>query len=283
MLLDESFRFFDYWDALEYGLYFIIIGYYALLFFYFLLMRFRTSKKMYWLFFSLLFLCLALGRFFFQVYYFFVPELKGDVSNSELILQLMLYYKLATFFSWLGIACALGILGILLFPPDITESKEEPKKILGRITLTEDLKLLFRLLFIIIPIIIGILVLFLPDAYFMDPDIHEQYNSNVDLVVITFGEWSYPVGRFILNLVLLPIFIAIIPFLFLYLAWKTFGVLRKSYLLNGVGFLIYYAGRLLQGVFEIFGWLHVRAVAPPLLILGALLLLVIANNYEQLK
>ncbi|MHA1677771.1 MAG: hypothetical protein ACTSW3_03190, partial [Promethearchaeota archaeon] len=67
MLFQGAFTQFDIFDAIESGLYYIIIGYYVLIFFYFLLMRYRTSRKLYWLYFSLLFLCLAAGRFFFIV------------------------------------------------------------------------------------------------------------------------------------------------------------------------------------------------------------------------
>ncbi|MHA1249214.1 MAG: hypothetical protein ACTSRP_04400 [Candidatus Helarchaeota archaeon] len=283
MLMDENFRFFDFWDAIEFGLYFIIIGYYALLFFYFLIMRFRTSKKLYWLYFSLLFLFLAIGRYFFTVYYFFAPELEGTISNEKLVSILMLNYRLATFFTWMGIACLMGILGILLFPPETVETKEEIKKEKEGFTLTPQMKLIMRLILLIVPIVIAILVLTLPDTLFMDPDIHEKYDSDVKLDVITIYGWSYPTGRFILNLVLLPIFITIIPILFFILAWKTYGVLRSSYALNGIGFLIYYAGRIAQGLLDIFGFHHYRAVLPPLLILCSLLIIVIANNYEQLK
>jgi hypothetical protein len=38
-----------------------------------------------------------------------------------------------------------------------------------------------------------------------------------------------------------------------------------------------------QGLLEAFGFPHVRAILPPLLILLSLLIIVIANNYEQLR
>jgi hypothetical protein len=61
-------------------------------------------------------------------------------------------------------------------------------------------------------------------------------------------------------------------------------VLRKSYALNAIGFLLYFiGGRILQGVLDVATLPHLRAVMPPLIILLALLILVIANNYEQLK
>ncbi|MFX0137929.1 MAG: hypothetical protein ACFFDN_30080, partial [Candidatus Hodarchaeota archaeon] len=71
MLFQGDFQYFGFWDAIEFGLYFIIVGYFVLLFFYFLFIRFRTSKKSYWLFFSLFFLCFGIARLFFIVYYFY--------------------------------------------------------------------------------------------------------------------------------------------------------------------------------------------------------------------
>lgn len=273
MIFQGNFRFFDFWDAVESGLYFIIVGYYFLLFAYFLLMRFRTSKKLYWLFFSLLFLCLAAGRVFFIAYYFFLPELRA--SPEVIAGYLMLVYRLATFFTWLAIACLMGVLGMLIWPPEANDSQESSEKFM----LSSTMKISLRIILIAIPIFIGILALTLPDSLFMDPEIAERYDVDIELHTI----YGYPIGRFLLNFILAPIFMAAIPFLFLYLAWKTFGVLRKSYLLNSIGFFLYYAGRILQGVFEVVGWPHFRAIAPPLIILCSLLIIVIANNYEQLR
>ncbi|MFX1257823.1 MAG: hypothetical protein ACFFAN_08190 [Promethearchaeota archaeon] len=284
---DEEFRFLDFWDALEMGLYFVIVGYYFLIFAYFLVMRYRTSKKLYWLFFSLLFLFFAAGRVFFIGYYFFIPELEGTLSDKALISTLMLYYKLATFFSWMGIACAMGLLGILLFPPEAEldqniAKKEESKRAL-KITLSNNMKIFLRIVLIVIPIIVGILVLVLPDNLFIDPDIAEKYDYNGEVVTINIGFGPYPIGRFILNIILLPLLAALIPFIFLYLALKTFGVLRKSYALNAIGFFLYYLGRITQGFFETLRWHHIQATIPPLMILCSLLIIVIANNYEQLR
>ena len=140
------------------------------------------------------------------------------------------------------------------------------------------MKLILRIILIIIPIFIGVLALFLPDNMLMDPEIKKEYNVNIQIITVM----GYPIGRFIL-LILAGIFIFIIPFIFLYLAWKTFGVLRKSYALNAIGFFLYYIGRTLQGTFGVMGWPNFEATVPPLIILSALLIVVIANNYEQLK
>lgn len=201
----------------------------------------------------------------------------------------MLYYRFATFFTWLAISCLMGILGVLLFPPDVQlqqnlSSDKKSGKLVGFLKKSrKQLNYSFRLALIAFPIVIGILALSLPDNVFMDPDLPVIYHYDINLIVITFGTWKYPIGRFVLNFVLLPLMVPIIPILFLYLSWKTFGVLRKSYALMAIGYCVYFAGRITQGVFEALEYFHLRAVIPPLLILLSLLLIVIANNYEQLK
>ncbi len=287
-MLFQDFQYLGFWEAIEMGLYFIIVGYFFLLFFYFLFIRFRTSRKSYWLFFSLFFLCFGIARVFFIVYYFYAPELYDPIllNGAEVVAFLMLNYRLATFFTWLGTACAVGVLGILLFPPDTQlEMKEEKgKSINGWFRNKNNIKLLIRIGLFVVPIIIGILALTLSEWLFMDLDFPSQYIITDNIVKVTIGSWEYPLGRFLFNFIFMPLFLALIPFIFLYLAWKTFGVLRKSYALNAIGFLLYFiGGRILQGALDIAALPHVRAILPPLIILLALLILVIANNYEQLK
>ena len=286
MFFQDTFKYFTFWDAIESGLYFIIVGYYFLIFAYFLLMRFRTSKKYYWLFFSLLFLFLAAGRVFFIMYYFFTPELYVSVPSNgpEVVGILMMNYRLATFSTWMGIASLMGVFGILIFPPltemSINDSVSNFKKKLRKLLKNQLVRILLRVLLIAIPIVVAILALTLPDALLMDPDFVSQYGVDPGLVLI-FG--IYPAGRAVFNFILLPLFVAIIPFLFIYLAVKTFGVLRRSYALNAIGFFIYFLGRILQGLFDTLQYYHLNAILPPLLILLSLLIIVIANNYEQLR
>ena len=277
MIYQDYFQYFDIWDGIESGLYYAIVGFYFLIFAYFLLMRFRVSKKYYWLYFSILFLFLAVGRGFFIVYYFYAPELRFTMSDLELVGLMMLLYRLATFSTWMGIACLMGVFGTLIFPPisDISEKKENKAQILRN----NNVRILLKICLIVIPIIVSVLALLLPDALFMDPDLRDTYVPSFQLVTI----FDYPAGRFVLNLILFPLMVLVIPFLFVYLALKTFGVLRRSYALNAIGFFIYFAGRATQGLLETFGFPHVRAILPPLLILLSLLIIVIANNYEQLR
>ena len=272
-----QFVYFDIWDAIESGLYYAIVGFYFLIFAYFLLMRFRTSKKFYWLYFSLLFLFLAAGRVFFIVYYFYAPELEGTMTNLELVGLMMTLYRFATFFTWMGIACLMGVFVTLILPPHAENGTSETglKKFLRQ----KNVKITLKICLIVIPIIVGILALVLSDALFMDPDLKDNYGLSIQLIAI----FGYPAGRFILNIILLPLMVLVIPFLFVYLALKTFGVLRRSYALNAIGFFIYFSGRAAQGLLENFGFPHVRAILPPLLILLSLLIIVIANNYEQLR
>ncbi|MHA1147059.1 MAG: hypothetical protein ACTSR8_02330 [Promethearchaeota archaeon] len=289
MILNETFKHFTFWDAIESGLYFIIVGYYFLIFAYFILMKFRTTKKLYWLFFSLVFIFLAAGRLFFIGLYFFIPE-NTTMTSAEMAAILMLYYRLATFCTWMATSCLMGMLGILLFPPE-AQTEALDKKTIGdaggeiklqdKSKLTEQQKIIIRLILIIVPIVIGCLALFLPDNLIMTKDIKEDYNVDIDIIYM--GSIEYPLGRALLNFVFMPLLVFIIPFLFFYLGLKTFGVLRQSYWLNCLGFIIYFAGRISQGLLTFIGAEHTAAILSPMLILASLLIIVIANNYEQLK
>jgi hypothetical protein len=201
------------------------------------------------------------------------------MSNQEIGSMLMLCYRFATFFSWLAVACLMGVLGILLLPPETSVDKKITKTENSILPLTPQMKIILRISMIGLPILVGILALTLPDNLFMDPDIVEKYNLKIKLVTI----FGYPVGRFMLNFILAPLLNAAIPILFIYLAVKTFGVLRRSYALNAIGFFLYYTGRISQGVFEVLNWPHLKATVTPLIILLSLLIIYIANNYEQLK
>ncbi len=276
MIFQDFFQYFDIWDAVESGLYYAIVGFYFLIFAYFLLMRFRTSKKLYWFYFSLLFLFLAVGRVFFIVYNFYAPELDIAMSDLELLGSMMTLYRFATFFTWMGISCLMGVFGTLILSP-IAENKNSEKGVKSFLR-QKKVKLTLKICLIVFPIIVGILALTLSDALFMDPNLRDKYNPLFELDLTFFG---YPTGRFVLNFILLPLMVLVIPFLFVYLALKTFGVLRRSYALNAIGFFIYFTGRITQGVLG--GFPHVRAILPPLLILLSLLIIVIANNYEQLR
>ncbi|TXT54159.1 MAG: conserved membrane protein of unknown function [Promethearchaeota archaeon] len=284
-----NFRYFDFFDSVELTLYGVIVGYYFLLFAYFLFIRFRTSKKLYWFFFSILFIFLAASRVCFISYYFYIPELEGNLSTPELISAFMIMYRLATLFNWLATASLMGVLGVLLFPPDTDlemMNQERSENIVIKFIQDhrKEFKIFARIILIILPIIIGIVAMALPDNIFLDPELVTRYDYNIELITIDIGNWSYPIGRFILVLILLPMMIAIIPFIFLYLAYKTFGVLRRSYALNAVGFFLYYTGRISQGLFDTLGWVNAKAIGPPLIILLSLLVIVVANvSYQELK
>ncbi len=271
------------WDGLELMLYGIVLGYNVLIFFYFIFIKYRNSKKLYWVFFGCIFLSLAIGRLFFQMYYFFVPAQGENPITGQ---ALMTCYRLATFFTWIGIACALGVLGILLFPSILDKEREinEQNKIKKAIIMffhNDTRRLVYRVIMIIIPIIVGIIALVLPDSFLMDPDFNDSYFISDPIPLVTV--FNYPVGRLWLNWILLPILVFLIPLMFLLLAYKTFGVLRKSYLLNGIAFLIYFAGRILQGAFDSLELPHMRAYIPPLLIIISLILFVMANSVSELK
>jgi len=211
------------------------------------------------------------------VYNFYARELQGTMTNLELVGLMMMLYRFATFFTWMGIACLMGVFGTLVLPP-ITENDNSEKGIKNYLR-QKNVKITLKIFLVAIPIIVGILALTLSDALFMDPDLKSDYGLSIELITI----FGYPAGRFVLNFILLPLMVLVIPVFFVYLALKTFGVLRRSYALNAIGFFIYFLGRILQGLLETLGFPHVRAILPPLLILLSLLIIVIANNYEQLR
>ncbi|TFG01012.1 MAG: hypothetical protein EU541_00550 [Promethearchaeota archaeon] len=262
----QDFNFFNFWDSLELGLYMVVVGYYFLIFAYFLIMRFRLSKKSYWFFFSMLFIALSLSRVFFIIYYFYAPE----TLNFGLT---MISYRLAVFFTWIGISCLMGMLGILLFPPDVKEG--------GKFNIEFNLQFVFRVILIISPIIVGILALVFPDALLVDITYLNEFG--IDSPVYPMVVFNYPVGRLIVNFIFQPLFNILVPIMFFYLAKKTFGVIRKSYALNGIGFLIYYFGRILYSLLKVADAPHTQAILPPLVILLSLLIIVIANSFEALK
>ncbi len=260
--------YFGFVDSIELGLYFVVIGYYFLIFAYFLIMRFRVSKKLYWLFFSLLFLILSISRGFFIIYYFYAPE-----THSAILI--MLNYRLALFFTWIAISCLMGMLGIFLFPPEGNLEKKSVDKT------KEYIKYAVRLVLIISPIVIGIVALTLPDRLLIDVEFLKQFFIFTSIEPSTIA--GYPAGRFIINLIFQPLFNFLVPIMFFYLAKKTFGVLRRSYLINGIGFLLYYIGRLSYSIFGALNLPHTQAILPPLIILLSLLIIVIANSFEALK
>jgi len=236
------------------GFYFSAVGYYFLLFAYFLIIRFRKTRRMYWLFLSALFLMLALSGGFFIAHDFFIPPL--DVAIKTL------YWRIASFFAWLAIVCMVEILAILMF--------------------TGNQKWV-RLVKIGLPffyLLIAVLIFVLPDSLVCEgcPGMVEnQFLKNV------FG-YSYPEGRFWLNGILLPVTTVLFPVLFFNLGYRSAGVIRRSSILNALGFLLYFLGRLLQPLPFIANSEHLGIMLiPPSFILVSLLILVIANQFEHLK
>jgi hypothetical protein len=132
-------------------------------------------------------------------------------------------------------------------------------------------------------------LLFMDAGDIADPELLRIYNVDVlenqdyaTIDYITLGGWQYPLGRFLLNFVLLPIYIAFLPFLFLYLARKESGIQKVSYYYTFFGFILYMGGRIAQGVYDAFEMYAMEAIVPPLLILTSLAVLYWANHYPKL-
>jgi hypothetical protein len=150
-------------------------------------------------------------------------------------------WKLANITGWIAVASLSGILSTLLFTG---ESK---------------LHVTIKKVFPLIPIGIAAFIFFLPDIWINDPA----------------GVAGWGIGKLILNVGILPVYIVLLPFMFFYLAKRSAGTLQRSFFLNGLGLLIYYGVRAIQAVSVSLWW--------PLLILLAILLISFANQYESLK
>lgn len=132
----------------------------------------------------------------------------------------------------------------------------------------------------LIYVVIAVVLFLLPDQLICEacPGMVENVFLNTTL------GYSYPEARFWLNGIILPITTVLFPVLFFYLGFKSVGVIRRSSILNGLGFLLYFLGRLLQPLPAIATSEHLSIILlPPSLILVSLLTLVIANQFEHLK
>ncbi len=209
---------------------------------------------MYWLFFSALFLMLALSGGFFIVHDYYTPITEFTTRTF--------FWRIATFFAWLAIACIVEILAILMFT--------------GNQKWVRHVKIGLPLLYVCIAIIL----FFLPDELICDGCPGMVENQFLKMLF----NYTYAEGRFWLNGVVLPVTTVLFPVLFFYLGLKSAGVIRRSSILNGVGFLLYFLGRLLQPLPLISGSEHLGIMLiPPSLILVSLLILAIANQFEHLK
>ena len=224
---------FTFYETISIGLWFTVIGYKFLMFGYFLLLRYRKSKRLYWLYFSLFFIFLAASRVGYMLQDYFISP-TDDINR-------MLAWRFANIMAWIAVASLSGILSTLLFTGD------------------SKLHVYIKRIFPIIPLAIGIHILFIPNDWIINPA----------------GLFGAGIAKIYMNAILLPIFVFLMPFMFFYLAKRSAGTLQRSFLLNGIGLLLYYSIRIVQA--------FITTIWSPLLILLAILLIAFANQYEHLK
>jgi len=87
--------------SIEFGLWFVVVGYYWLLFGYYLIFRYPENKNTFNLAIALFFLSLAIGRGFYIVFDFYTSDI--------------LWWKMGTFFQWAGLSCVSASIAIKLF------------------------------------------------------------------------------------------------------------------------------------------------------------------------
>ncbi|MHA1728599.1 MAG: hypothetical protein ACTSWY_07685 [Promethearchaeota archaeon] len=252
-------------NILSLGFFFIVIGYQFLLFVYFFLIKYRTKRKMYWFYFSFFFLFIAISRVLFVVYDFLMPY-AWEMLETNPLLPLTVN-RFAQFTGWIAVATLVGVLSTLLFTKDNQ--------------LHKSLRIIFPL------IVVGISLLFfiLPDELLIDPSYYlyqAPYNLDHGLGVIN-TVMGKAVGLFVLNYVVLILLNFLLPILFFYLAYRSVGIIQKSSILNGLGFLLYYIGRSLQPLLVLMApeWVNTQVILPPLIILLGLLFLALGNLMLQ--
>ncbi|HME56030.1 MAG TPA: hypothetical protein VKM55_27755 [Candidatus Lokiarchaeia archaeon] len=231
---------FTFYETISIGLWFAVVGYKFLMFGYFLLIRYRKSKRIYWLYFALFFIFLAISRVMYIVHdYFISPDDTTDLT---------IMWKYANSTAWIAVAAASGILSTLLFTG---ESK---------------FHMIVKIIFPIVPLVVAAFVVFIPASW-------------VNEKTIIFPVLSYTVSltivQFYFDAIILLAYIVLLPFMFFYLAKKSVGTLARSFFLNGIGFLLYFAVRAVQA--------FIVTIWSPLLILLSILIIAFANQYEHLK
>ena len=115
-------------ESIVFGLWFVVVGYYWLLFGYYLIFRYPENRSIFNLAIALFFLSLAVGRGFYVVFDFYAPNI--------------LWWRLGTFFQWVGLSCVSAAIAVKLFTRKI-----------------------FQYPFISIPIAIGCAILLVPHEH----------------------------------------------------------------------------------------------------------------------
>ncbi|MFX0069287.1 MAG: hypothetical protein ACFE7S_08685 [Candidatus Hodarchaeota archaeon] len=127
---------------MEIGLWYAVIGYYFFLFIYFIL-RYRTSKKIIHIGFSMFFVALAVGRALLLLYDFYYT---GD----------LLLWKLGTVFQWAALSSISAAISTLIF-----QNKNQ------------------QTAFIIIPLLVATVVAVLPAGFLLPQQIPRIVINNV--------------------------------------------------------------------------------------------------------
>jgi hypothetical protein len=105
------------------------------------------------------------------------------------------------------------------------------------------------------------------------------------LVLVVEKKVIFPgtIFHIIINYALAPIYAIFIPALFFYLAYNSVGTIRYGSILNGIGFFVLYAGRVIASELvkqAVAPW--VSAILAPGLVILSLLIISYGNQYELL-
>lgn len=267
-------------EAVGLGLWFATIGFYLLISVYLYFFKWRQTKNIFLLCLGAFFLCLTVGRVFFMINDFFlVPEIFPVDMTFRFVYALInpWYWRLGSFWEWIA-------LGWLTVGMTITLIES---KILQRIVPLIPFLAAFIMILtpenLLFSFGIGQLHYFVPELIFIQQPLMMYLYYETPILT---GFIFQPSGMIYIsvNYVLAALYAIMIPLIFFWVAWQGIGTIRKRALLLGLGFTIYYVGRVIQATL-------IRACLPtafsiilaPALAMIALILIYYGIRYEEME
>jgi hypothetical protein len=267
-------------ESVGLGLWFAIIGFYLLIAVYLYFFKWKQTKNIFLLCLGVFFLCLAVGRVFFIINDFFlVPEVFPIDITFRFVYALInpWYWRLGSFWEWI----ALGWLSIGM-----------------TITLMEN-KILQKIV-PVVPFLAAFIIILTPENLLFSPGIGQLHYFAPGLILIqqpltTYLYYEIPIlTGFIfqpsgmiyvsVNYVLAALYAIMIPLIFFWVAWQGIGTIRKRALLLGLGFTIYYVGRVIQAtLIRTYLPTAFSIILAPALAMIALILIYYGIRYEEME
>ncbi|MEM2144286.1 MAG: hypothetical protein QW279_02920 [Candidatus Jordarchaeaceae archaeon] len=267
-------------ESVGLGLWFATIGFYLLISVYLYFFKWKQTKNIFLLCLGVFFLCLAIGRVFFIINDFFlVPEIFPIDMTFRFVYALInpWYWRLGSFWEWIA-------LGWLTVGMTITliESKI-PQRIVPIIPFLAAFIMILTPENLLFSFGIGQLHYFAPELIFIQQPLMVYLYYEIPILT---GFIFQPSGMIYIsvNYVLAALYAIMIPLIFFWVAWQGIGTIRKRALLLGLGFTIYYLGRVIQAtLIRTYLPTAFSIILAPALAMIALILIYYGIRYEEME